>query len=109
MEFRSGALFKSSEIKLARLTASPVAALKLQPSSSPIRVGAFFRWFPIVSVVLLACSGCTKTPPDPSGREAFESRATAQLQGQVTVRAAVLGDEESSRFFGGRGHASRMV
>jgi len=63
-------------------------------------VGAFFRWFPIVSVVLLACSGCTKTPPDPSGRDAFESRATAQLQGQVTVRAAVLGDEESSRFFG---------
>jgi hypothetical protein len=39
-------------------------------------------------------------PPDPSGRDAFESRATAQLQGQVTVRAAVLGDEESSRFFG---------
>ena len=63
-------------------------------------MGAFFRWFPIVSVALLACSGCTKTPPDPSGRDAFESRATAQLQGQVTVRAAVLGDEESSRFFG---------
>jgi hypothetical protein len=88
------------EIKLAQLNASPVAALKLWPSRSPIRVGAFFRWFPIVSVVLLACSGCTKTPPDPSGRDAFESRATAQLQGQVTVRAAVLGDEESSRFFG---------
>ena len=65
-----------------------------------MRVGAFFRWFPIVSVVLLACNGCTKTPPDPSGRDAFESRATGQLQGQVTVRAAVLGDEESSRFFG---------
>jgi hypothetical protein len=63
-------------------------------------VGAFFRWFPIVAVVFLACSGCSKTPPDPSGRDAFESRATAQLQGQVTVRAAVLGDEESSRFFG---------
>ena len=63
-------------------------------------MGAFFRWFLIVSVVLPACSGCTKTPPDPSGRDAFESRATAQLQGQVTVRAAVLGDEESSRFFG---------
>ena len=63
-------------------------------------MGACFGWFPIVSVVLLACSGCTKTPPDPSGRDAFESRATAQLQGQVTVRAAVLGDEESSRFFG---------
>ena len=27
-------------------------------------MGAFFRWFPIASVVLLACSGCTKTPPD---------------------------------------------
>ena len=63
-------------------------------------MGAFFRWFPIVSVVVLACSGCTKTPPDPSGRDAFESRASAQQQGQVTVRAAVLGDEESSRFFG---------
>jgi hypothetical protein len=63
-------------------------------------VGAFLRWFPIVSVVFLACCGCSKTLPDPSGRDAFQSRATAQLQGQVTVRAAVLGDEESSRFFG---------
>src|SRR4051812_28668926 len=72
----------------------------MMTSWSPIKVGAFFRWFPIVSVTLLACSGCTKTLPDPSGRDAFELRATAQLQGQVTVRAAVLGDDESLRFFG---------
>jgi hypothetical protein len=76
-------------------TAIPDAALK-----EPIIVGASFRWFPIVSVVLLACSGCTKTPPDRSGRDAFESRAAAQQQGQVTLRAAVLSDDESSRFFG---------
>jgi hypothetical protein len=63
-------------------------------------VGAFFRWVPIVSVVVLAGSGCTKTPPDPSGRDVFETRATAQQQGQVTVSASVLGDEESNRFFG---------
>jgi len=63
-------------------------------------VGAFFRWFPVVLVALLAGCGCTKSQPDPSGRDAFESRATTQQQAQVTVRAAVLGDEESSRFFG---------
>jgi len=63
-------------------------------------VGAFFRWFPVVLVALLAGCGCTKSQPDPSGRDAFESRATTQQQAQVTVRAAVLGDDESLRFFG---------
>jgi hypothetical protein len=63
-------------------------------------VDAFFRWFTVVSVALLAGSACTKPPPDPSGRSAFESRATTQQQAQVTVRAAVLGDDESLRFFG---------
>src|SRR5258708_34284367 len=65
-----------------------------------MRVGGFLRWFPVVSVALLAGSGCTKSPPDPCGRDVFESRATTQQQAQVTVRAAVLGDDESLRFFG---------
>ena len=38
--------------------------------------------------------------PIASGRDAFETRAIAQQQGQVTLRAAVLDDEESRRFFG---------
>ena len=63
-------------------------------------MAAFLRWFPIVSVALLAGSGCTKSQPDPSGRDAFESRAITQQQTQLTVRAAVLGDDESFRFFG---------
>jgi hypothetical protein len=63
-------------------------------------VAAFFRWFQVVSVALLAGSGCTKSQPDPSGRDAFESRAITQQQTQLTVRAAVLGDDESFRFFG---------
>ena len=63
-------------------------------------MAAFFRWFPVVSVALLAGSGCTKSQPDPSGRDAFEWRAITQQQTQLTVRAAVLGDDESFRFFG---------
>lgn len=63
-------------------------------------MGAFFNRFHIVSMVLLACSGCTRAPPDASGRDAFETRAIAQQQGRVTLRAAVLDDEESRRFFG---------
>src|SRR3954464_1630797 len=89
-----------SLIQINRDQAQATTAILDAALKEPIIVGASFRWFPIVSVVLLACSGCTKTPPDRSGRDAFESRATAQQQGQVTLRAAVLGDDESSRFFG---------
>jgi len=50
--------------------------------------------------MLLVASGCTKAPPDATGENVFESRAIAQQEGQVTVRAAVLGDDESERYFG---------
>jgi len=92
--------FKSSEIKLAQLTASPVAALKLQPLEVQSEWARVLDGFRSYRWSCLLAAAAPKTPPDPSGRDAFESRATAQLQGQVTVRAAVLGDEESSHFFG---------
>jgi hypothetical protein len=63
-------------------------------------VGAFFKWLAVVSVALLAGGGCTRSQPDPSGRDAFASRAATQQQAQVSVRAAVLSDDESLRFFG---------
>jgi hypothetical protein len=63
-------------------------------------VGALFRRLAVLGLALLAGVGCTKLQPDPSGRKAFESRASTQQQDQVTVRAAVLGDDESLRFFG---------
>jgi hypothetical protein len=44
--------------------------------------------------------GCSGSPPDPSGLGAFVSRAAMQQQGQIMVRAAVLSDDESSRYFG---------
>ncbi|MBR0775642.1 LssY C-terminal domain-containing protein [Bradyrhizobium diazoefficiens] len=54
----------------------------------------------IFAAVLLAVSGCTRTPPAPTGHAIFESRALTQQQGQVTARVAVLSDDESERYFG---------
>jgi hypothetical protein len=54
----------------------------------------------IFATALLAVSGCTRTLPDPTGHDIFESRALTQQQGQVTARVAVLGDDESERYFG---------
>jgi hypothetical protein len=58
------------------------------------------RSFQVLATILIAASGCTKTPPDPTGKDVFQSRAIAQQEGQVTARAAVLGDDESERYFG---------
>lgn len=64
-------------------------------------MGAFFRSIQIFATTIsLAAGGCAKPPPDPASRDVFEARALTQQQGQVTVRAAVLGDDESNRFFG---------
>ena len=52
------------------------------------------------SFLALSVFGCSGAPPDPSGKDQFVSRAVAQQQGQVTVRAAVLSDDESQRYFG---------
>jgi hypothetical protein len=61
-----------------------------------------YRCCPIIwaSLVCLALCGCGGSQPDPSGQDAFVSRAAMQQQGKVTVRAAVLSDDESSRYFG---------
>jgi len=44
--------------------------------------------------------GCSRAPPDPSGKDLFASRAMTQRQGPVTVSSAVLSDDESRRYFG---------
>jgi LssY C-terminus len=63
-------------------------------------VGTFFRSIPVFATILLAAGGCSKPPPDPAGRDIFDARAVTQQQGQVTVHAAVLSDDEGERYFG---------
>ena len=60
------------------------------------------RCWPIIlaSLICLMLCGCGGSQPDPSGRDAFVSRAVMQQQGKVAVHAAVLSDDESSRYFG---------
>ena len=52
------------------------------------------------SLLLLALAGCDRATPDPSGRDAFVARAVVQQQGLLSVRTAVLSDDESKRYFG---------
>lgn len=63
-------------------------------------MGASLRSLQIFATILLVAGGCTKTPPDTTGQDIFESRALTQQQGQVTARVAVLSDDESERYFG---------
>ena len=51
---------------------------------------------PLISML----TGCSRAPPDPSGKDLFAVRAMTQRQGAVTVSAAVLSDDESRRYFG---------
>ena len=55
-----------------------------------------FLMLPFISMLF----GCSRAPPDPSGKELFVARAMTQRQGAVTVSAAVLSDDESRRYFG---------
>jgi len=64
-----------------------------------VRRSRFLIVLCVVSV-LWALFGCSKSPPDPSGKDLFVSRAVTQRQGPVTLRAAVLSDDESQRYFG---------
>jgi hypothetical protein len=52
------------------------------------------------SLICLTLCGCSASKPDPSGQGAFVSRAAMQVQDKIMVRAAVLSDDESSRYFG---------
>jgi len=80
-----------------QLIASLVAALKESNQSGHV----FFRLFPIVSVGL-AClrRAAPRRRPIHQAARPSNRAPTPQLKGQVSVRAAVLGDEESNRFFG---------
>ena len=62
-----------------------------------------WRW-PSSAVVLLsliaAVSRSSGAGPDLTAEQPFMSRAVVRQQGAVTVRAAVLTDDESERYFG---------
>ena len=75
----------------------------MAPNTSPdltwlrvIRTLAILLVLPLMSMLL----GCSRAPPDSSGKVLFASRAMTQRQGAVTVSAAVLSDDESRRYFG---------
>ena len=59
---------------------------------------------PFIIVVLLslfaAFSRSGDAGPDPTAEQPFMSRTEVRQQGAVTVRAAVLTDDESERYFG---------
>ena len=59
------------------------------------------RW-PLIAVVLLSVFAAfsRSSGPDPAAEQPFKSRAEIRQQGAVTVRAAVLTDDESERYFG---------
>ncbi len=50
--------------------------------------------------LLVISTGCRKFAPDRGGKEQFVSRAVSQEQRKIVVRAAVLSDDESKRYFG---------
>jgi hypothetical protein len=52
----------------------------------------------LFSLFMVSCD--TKTSSNQSSKDSIISRAVAQQQGPVTVRAAVLTDDESQRYFG---------
>ena len=62
------------------------------------------RCGPFIAVVLLsllaAFSRSSGTGPDLTAEQPFKSRTEVRQQGAVTVRAAVLTDDESERYFG---------
>ena len=64
-----------------------------------------WRWraVALALAMLLAIAGFSWfgiTAPDRTAEQSFMSRAEARHQGMVTVRAAVLTDDESQRYFG---------
>src|SRR6516162_9654098 len=65
------------------------------------------RWFLLLVAfsalflhLLFVISIGTAASADPSGKGVFTSRSVSQQQGPVTVRVAVLTDDESQRYFG---------
>jgi LssY-like putative type I secretion system component LssY len=61
------------------------------------------RWLWLVVALLAAFAAVSRssnTAPDLGAEQSFVSRADVRQQGAVTVRAAVLTDDESERYFG---------
>ncbi|WP_407159436.1 hypothetical protein [Bradyrhizobium sp. STM 3557] len=50
--------------------------------------------------MFVAINRAGTSDPDPSGEASFLSRAEVRERGAVTVRATVLTDDESERYFG---------
>ena len=62
-----------------------------------------WRWLFIALVLLLLLAAFNRPSgagPDLAVEQPFMSRAEVRQQGEVTVRAAVLTDDESDRYFG---------
>ena len=58
----------------------------------------------IIVVLLLLCAASSRSSDaGPTTERSFESHAEVRQQGAVTVRAAVLTDDESEQYFGGIG------
>ena len=69
------------------------------------RISIMKKWRrPFITVVLLALFAAfnrsSGADPDLTAEQPFMSRAEVRQQGAVTVRAAVLTDDESERYFG---------
>src|ERR1700694_3606988 len=65
----------------------PAGTLQVDHGPAMLLAIAVFSWFGV-------------TTPDRTAEQSFMSRAEARHQGVVTVRAAVLSDDESQRYFG---------
>ncbi len=53
-----------------------------------------------VALLVVILGACSKFSPDRTGEHEFSSRAVAQQLNNIVVRAAVLSDGESKRYFG---------
>ena len=62
---------------------------------------ALIRRVLFLIMTLTALAGCGPSAPDALGAATFIKRALTQEQQGITVRASVLTDDESRRYFGG--------
>lgn len=75
-----------------QLRISDLASVLMRACGPRFLVPALFSLF------MVSCD--TRTTPNQSSKDLITSRAVTQQEGAVTVRAAVLTDDESQRYFG---------